>query len=260
MRENLLRRRLQQGEMAFGHMVMEFATRGLARILEAARADFVVLDMEHSGLGLEKVADQMAWFKATSVSPMVRVPALRAHFITRCLDAGALGIMVPNVETAEQAEQVVQAARYAPRGSRGLGLGGAHNDYIPPPTREYLEEANRNISVICQVESARGLENVEALAAVDGVDVLWVGHFDLTQSMGIVGEFDHPRFLEALDRVVDAARRHGRGAGIQPGSLQQAEEWRKRGFNVISFGTDVGVYRAALTEAFCSLRKWEDGV
>jgi len=254
---NLLKQRLAEGRLAVGHMLLEFGTRGVAKILEAAGVDFVLLDMEHSGMELERIGDLIAWLKATPVAPLVRVPQAEYHFIARCLDAGALGIMAPNVESVEQARVIVDAVKYAPQGRRGLGLGTAHNDYLPPVPSEYLREANANTAVICQIESLRGLQNLEAIAALPGVDVLWVGHFDLTQSMGIVGQFQHPRFLEALARVPAAARHHGKAAGVQPGSREQAAEWRKLGYNVVSFGSDIAVYRAALAGAVAAVRELE---
>jgi len=254
---NLLRQRLAEGRVAVGHMVMEFATRGLAKLLEAAGLDFVLLDMEHSGLELGRIADLIAWLKATPVAPVVRVPGSHYHFIARALDAGALGIMAPNVESVEQAGAVVEAVKYGPDGRRGLGLGTAHNDYVMPQPAAYLREANANTSVICQIESERGLENLEGIAALPGVDILWVGHYDLTQSMGIVGQFGHPRFLEALARVAGAARRHGKAAGVQPGSPEQAAEWMKLGYHAISFGSDISVYRSALAAAAAAVRKLE---
>ncbi len=257
MKPNLLRQRLASSRLAVGHMVMEFSTRGIAKLVEAAGADFALLDMEHSGIDLERIADLLAWFKATPLAPIVRVPASQHHFIARVLDAGALGVMAPNVETVEQARLIVDAAKYAPEGRRGLGLGSAHNDYLPPQPAEYLREANASTSVICQIESETGLANLEAIAALPGVDALWVGHFDLTQSMGIVGEFQHPRFLEAIARVAGTARRHGKGAGMQPGSVEQAAAWMKLGYNVISFSSDIAVYRTALASGVTAVRDME---
>ncbi|HYM11140.1 MAG TPA: aldolase/citrate lyase family protein [Bryobacterales bacterium] len=259
MKPNLLRERIAAGRVAVGHMVMEFATRGIAKIVEAAGLDFVLLDMEHSGISLDRMADLIAWFKATPVAPIVRVPAPHYHFIARVLDAGALGVMIPNVETVEQARTIVNAVKYAPEGRRGLGLGSAHNDYVPPKPVEYLREANANTTVICQIESRRGLENLEAITAVPGVDILWVGHFDLTQSLGIVAQFQNPQFLEALARVADAAHRHGKAAGIQPASREQAADWVKLGYNVVSFSSDISVYRSALAGAVEAVRQMGNG-
>jgi 2-dehydro-3-deoxyglucarate aldolase/4-hydroxy-2-oxoheptanedioate aldolase len=186
---------------------------------------------------------------------MVRVPQRHYHFLARVMDAGAAGVMVANVESAEEALEIVGAVKYAPAGRRGVALGVAHNDYVMPEVARYLREANENSVVICQIESEGGVRNAEAIAAVSGVDVLWVGHFDLTQSLGIPGEFRHERFIEALKTVVDAARRHGRSLGVQPGSRAQAEEWIALGFNVISWQSDVGVYREALQDGVKWLRE-----
>jgi 2-dehydro-3-deoxyglucarate aldolase/4-hydroxy-2-oxoheptanedioate aldolase len=246
MKENRFQRVLSQGRMPKGHMIMEFGTRGIAKILEAAGLDFVVVDMEHTGFDTERVADLMAWFKATDIAPFVRVPQGLYHFMARTMDAGALGVMVANVETPEQARGIMDSVKYPPMGRRGLGLGTAHNDYVPPDADVYFAFANRNTTVICQIESVKGVQNLDAIAATPGVDILWVGHFDLSASMGIPARFEHPDFRAALAKVVDAAHRHGKLTAIQPGNAQQAEEWLRAGFDVISWKIDFALYRTAL--------------
>ncbi|MGH9338287.1 MAG: HpcH/HpaI aldolase family protein [Acidobacteriota bacterium] len=254
MKPNLLRQRLQEGTIPVGHMVIEFGTRGLAKILESSKVDFVLLDMEHSGIELERIADLIAWLKATPVTPIVRVPTCLYHFVARCMDAGAMGIMAPNVESAEQARSLVSSVKYAPQGRRGLGLGTAHNDYVAPDSASYMNEANANTSVICQIESVTGVANLEEIAATPGVDVLWLGHFDLSSSMGIVGQFNHPEFVRALTRVPEIARRFGQAAGIQPGTHEQAQAWMRLGYNVISMGSDIAIYSSALRDSIASFR------
>jgi 2-dehydro-3-deoxyglucarate aldolase/4-hydroxy-2-oxoheptanedioate aldolase len=259
MKPNRFQRILREGGSPTGHMIMEFATRGIAKILEAANLDFVVLDMEHTGFDADRIADLIAWFKATDIAPFVRVPQGLYHFLARTMDAGALGVMVGNVETADQAKTVVDAVKYAPLGKRGVGLGTAHNDYIPPDPATYMEYANRNTTVICQIESTLGLANVDAIAATPGVDVLWVGHFDLTQSMGIPAQFSDPRFQQALHQVVEAANRHSKLAAIQPSNTQEAEEWLRAGFHFMSWKTDIALYRGALQREIQELRKLTAG-
>lgn len=255
MLSNRLQDRLRRGEVPIGHMVWEFGTRGLATIAAQADLDFVLIDMEHGAFSAAQVADLIAWFRPTPVTPMVRVPAAEYHFIARTLDAGALGVMVPNVRTPDMARTIVQAARYAPRGGRGLGLGGSVSRYqAPSDPRGCMDELNAATTVICQIESAEGLANLEAIATVPGVDVLWVGQADLSQSLGIPGAFDHPDFLSALARVIDCCQRHNLGAGIQPGSVEQAGAWRNLGFNVISYSVDTAVYGEALAASRRALR------
>jgi len=255
MKSNRFKQVLAAGGIPVGHMVLEFGTRGMPKILEAAGLDFVVVDMEHTGFTSADVADMMAWFKATPIAPFVRVPQVQYHFIARALDAGAFGIMAPNVQRATQARAIVDAARYTPLGNRGLTTGAAHTDFKSVQPREFMDQANQNTTVICQIESQGGLDDLDGIASTPGVDVLWVGHGDLSKSLSIPGQFHHPRFLDALKLVVGTARSHGLAAGIQPGSLAQAQEWMEIGFNVISYGGDLRVYLKALTEAVSAVRK-----
>jgi 2-dehydro-3-deoxyglucarate aldolase/4-hydroxy-2-oxoheptanedioate aldolase len=254
MKESRFQRVLREGGSPAGHMIMEFGTRGIARILAAADLDFVVIDMEHTGFDADRVADLLSWFQATDITPFVRVPQGLYHFIARTMDAGALGVMVGNVETAVHAQHIVNAVKYAPLGKRGVGLGTAHTDYQQPDAQAYFDFANRNTTVICQIESEQGMANLEAIAATPGVDVLWVGHFDLSQSMGIPAQFHAPRFLNAMGQVVESANRHGKLAAIQPGSLEQAAEWRAMGFHFMSWKTDIALYREALRHEIAGLR------
>jgi 2-keto-3-deoxy-L-rhamnonate aldolase RhmA len=253
-KDNRFKRVLAEGRIPVGHMIMEFGTRGVAMMLKAADVDFVLYDMEHTGFDTGHIADLTAWLKATDVAPFVRVPQPLYHFMARLMDAGVLGIMVGNVETPEMAKRIVDAVKYAPLGKRGLGLGTAHNDYVPPDPVPYLKRANENSTIICQIESPLGLANAEAIAATEGVDCLWVGHFDLSNAMGIPAEFQHPKFLDALQHVVKVAKEHGKTAGIQPGDEAQAEQWIAMGFNVLSWKTDIGVYRGALAREIRWLR------
>ncbi len=254
MKPNLIRQRLAEGKVPVGHMIMEFATRGIAKITESAGLDFVLLDMEHGGRDFGSICDLLAWFKSTPITPVVRVPATEYHFIARVMDAGAQGVMVPNVRSVEQAQRVITALRFAPDGDRGLGLGGAQNDYMRPQPVEYMTEANQSNIFLCQIESTKALAGIDDIASLPGVDNLWVGHYDLSQSMGIVGQLENPVFVDALRKVTDAAKRHGKSAGIQPGTVAQAREWMGLGFNVISYSVDHGVYSAALKADTAAIR------
>lgn len=255
MKPNRYREAIAAGRMPIGHMIMELGTRGVPKILEAADLDFVLFDMEHSGFDNERVCDLIAWSKACSFAPFVRVPQPLYHYLARTMDAGALGVMIGNVETPEAAKSIVNAVKFAPLGKRGVGLGTAHTDYVMPDVEGYFREINESSVVICQIESELGVKNAEAIAAVEGVDILWVGHYDLSVSMGIPAQFHHERFLEALRAVVTAANKYGKRLGIQPGSPEQADEWIALGFNVISWSSDIAVYRSALQSSIARLRE-----
>ena len=246
LKPNRYRQAIAEGRVPVGHMVWEFGTRGVSRLIDSTGLDFVVFDMEHSGFEIERLFDLIAYAKACTFAPFVRVPEGQYHFLARLMDAGALGVMIGNVETAEHAKYIVDSVKYAPLGRRGVGLGGAHTDYVVPDPVAYFAESNASTVVICQIESPKGVENAEAIAATPGVDILWVGHFDLSQAMGIPGQFQHPEFLANLCRVVAAARKHGKRLGIQPGTPEFLDQWMGLGFDVISWNVDTAVYRSAL--------------
>jgi 2-keto-3-deoxy-L-rhamnonate aldolase RhmA len=255
MKPNRFQQVLSEGRVPVGHMLLEFGTRGMAQILDNAGVDFVIIDTEHSAFTTAELADLVGWFKATTVAPFVRIPQIEYHLIARTLDLGVLGLMVPNVRTGAEAKAIVEAAKYLPQGKRGVIMGNAHTDFKNVNPAEQMAYSNRNTTIICQIESVEGLENLEAIATTPGVDVLWVGHFDLTNSQGIPGQFHDARFLDALQMVVDTCRKHGLGAGIQPGSLAQAQEWMALGFNIISYSGDFMVYAAAMKEAVDGVRQ-----
>src|SRR3954470_21544066 len=198
MKANTVKRALQAGERSLGTMIFEFPTTGIARIAAEAGADFVIYDMEHTGWSIETIRALMATSRAADLVPMVRVPATQYHLISRPLDVGAMGIMVPMVETEDQARLIVRSAKYTPEGSRGAGFGLAHDDYEPGDVFEKMQRSNAELLLIAQIETVTGLENADRIAAVPGIDVLWIGHFDLTNSMGIPAQFGHPDYLKAV--------------------------------------------------------------
>lgn len=255
MKANRLQEKIAAGEVPVGHMIMEFGTRGIAKMLEHADVDFVLIDTEHSPFSVADLADLMAWFKATTLAPFVRIPQIDYHFIARTLDMGALGLMIPNVKSAAEARAIVDAAKYAPLGKRGLVMNHAHTDYRPVHPPEFMDYSNRNTTIICQIESVEGLGELDAIASTPGVDMLWVGHFDLTQSLGIPGQFNHPTFHAAMRQVAETAKKHGLTAGIQPGSAAQAREWLAFGFNVLSYSADFAVYTAAVRAGVAEMRQ-----
>jgi 2-dehydro-3-deoxyglucarate aldolase/4-hydroxy-2-oxoheptanedioate aldolase len=185
---------------------------------------------------------------------MVRVPATQYHLLSRPLDAGAMGLMVPMVETAEQARVIVNSSKYPPAGGRGCAFGVSHDDFTGGDVFAKMTSANDEIFLMAQIETARGVENCEAIAAVEGIDCLWVGHFDLTASMGIAAQFDHPDFFAALDRVVAACAANGKTAGIMAGNIDAGRQWLARGFRAIAYSGDLWIYQQALAQGIGALR------
>jgi 2-dehydro-3-deoxyglucarate aldolase/4-hydroxy-2-oxoheptanedioate aldolase len=235
-------------------MVFEFFVPGIAQLAVTAGADFLIYDMEHSGAGIGTIKQQMAYCRGLPITPIVRVPSSDYHFIARVLDCGAKGIMVPMVETAEQAASIVAAAKYPPLGRRGAAFGIAHDDYSGGSVVDKMTGANAEIVVIPLIETERGAENVDAIAATPGVDVVWLGHFDMTSSLGIPGQFEHPRYTQAVNDIVAAAKRHSRAAGFMALDKAWARDYAARGFDMIAYGLDQGIYQRALAEGLSALR------
>ena len=259
LRPNPVREKLIAGEAAFGFMAFELFSPGLFSIAGQAGAEFIVLDMEHSGAGPETMKDQFAFARGTGVMPFLRVPGMAHHLIAPMLDAGAMGIMVPLVETAEQARAITDACRYRPQGRRGLAFSVAHDDYAVSDVRATLEAANRRTMVIALIESAKGIANADAIMATPGIDVGWLGHYDLTDSMGFAGDFTRTEFNAAVDTLVAACNKHGKAAGFLAGDVATAIAWRAKGFRCLAYGTDVALFRGALAQGMNALRTNEKG-
>ncbi|MGA1287248.1 MAG: HpcH/HpaI aldolase family protein [Rubrivivax sp.] len=252
---NPVRARLRRGEASFGVMAFEFFTPGLAPTLAAAGAEFVLLDCEHSGLGIEGVKAQCAHAHGAGIVPLVRIPSAQSHLVPPVLDAGALGIMMPLVESAEQARALVAACRYRPLGRRGLGFSVAHDRYTGGPALQKMQAANEAVLTIALIESARGVEQCEDIAAVPGLDMLWLGHFDLSDSLGVPGLFDDAGYLAAAARLRDAAHAAGKPIGWVAGDAVQARAALAAGFQCVCIGHEVVILRQALASAFAQARQ-----
>ena len=254
MRANKAKRTLKQGGVSIGTMFFEFNTTGIARIAANAGADFALFDTEHTGWDADTIRMLMATARAADIVPLVRVPATQYHLIARPLDLGAMGIMIPMVESQEQAQVLVRSAKYPPEGGRGAAFGVAHDDYTGGDVPEKMKRANDEVLLIGLVETVAGIENVDKIAAVDGLDVLWIGHFDLTNSMGIPGQFTHPRFLEAVDSVLEACARHGKAAGFMAADVETGTKLIGQGFRCISYSGDIWLFSQALRAGVSALK------
>ena len=252
MRKNPVKRTLADGGVALGTMVFEFATTGIARLAAGAGAEFVVFDQEHTGASLETVRMFCATARACDLVPLVRVPATEYHLLAGALDVGPMGVMVPMVESPEQARRIVDSAKYPPVGRRGVGIL-YRDDWVEGSVAATMERVNRELLLIAQIETAAGVERAEEIAAVDGIDVVWIGHYDLTASLGIPGQFEHGDYVAAVDRVLEAARGAGKPVGIMAGSLADGLWALDRGFRAIAYGGDLRLYQEALRGGLAQL-------
>ncbi|MBA2469124.1 MAG: aldolase [Chloroflexia bacterium] len=254
MRTNRVKHALAEGGVAIGTMVFEFNTPGIGRIAAQAGADFIVFDMEHTGWSIETVRMLMATSRAADTVPLVRVPATQYHLLSRPLDVGAMGLMVPMVESEEQARLIVRSARYPPDGARGAAFAIAHDDYEGGDIVAKMRSANEELLLIAQIETVAGVEEADRIAAVEGTDVLWIGHFDLTASLGIPGQFTHPDYLRAVERVLDACHRHGKSSGIMTADVENARSMLGQGFRAVAYSGDLWIYGQALKQGIDAIR------
>jgi 2-keto-3-deoxy-L-rhamnonate aldolase RhmA len=239
----------------FGHFVVEFATPGIGHILKSAGCDFALFDMEHSGFSLETVKSAIRYFEAADLPVIVRVPARDYHFIARAMDMGAEGLMLPMVGSAAEASQIINSMKYTPDGGRGVALQVAHDRYRPGAVKDKFAAANKRSTLFCQIETAEGVENADAIAALPGVDCLWVGHFDLSVSLGVPGEFGSEKFTSAIKKVAAATAKHGKSLGRLVPNVQQGVELFGQGFDFICYSGDVWVLHDALSDAIGKLRE-----
>ena len=249
-----LKQRLARRELVVGTMVFEFFTPGIAQLAASAGADFILYDMEHSGADIETIKAQCAYCRGLDIAPVVRVPVGEYHFIARVLDAGAHGIMVPMVGSADQAMRAFECMQYPPVGRRGAAFGTAHDDYLPGAPLDKIAAARAKTVLIALIETPEGVASADAIASLPGVDMLWLGHFDLTNFMGIPGQFEHPDYLAAIDRVVAAAARHGKPAGFMALDDAWASRYHALGFRVFAYGLDMQLFQKALAHGLGQLR------
>jgi 2-dehydro-3-deoxyglucarate aldolase/4-hydroxy-2-oxoheptanedioate aldolase len=249
-----LRAMCGSGRLHAGHFVIEFATPGIGQILAGAGAEFCFLDMEHSGFTFETAKAALRVLRDAGVAPLVRVPSGDYHHVARALDCGAEGIMMPMVGTAGQAAALVRHARYWPDGARGCAFGIAHDDYRLGPPAAKMAAANARTTVVALIETAEGARNADAIAATPGLDCIWVGHFDLSASLGVPGEFGSEAYRAAQDAICAAARRYGKALGKLVASMAEAEQAVADGFTLICYGGDVWLLQAAIAEGVRGIR------
>jgi 2-keto-3-deoxy-L-rhamnonate aldolase RhmA len=235
------RQRVRNRELLLGQFVLELFTPGIGPMLAACGLDFVIFDMEHGRCDIALLSEMVASCRGSDIFPIARVPDAAFAPLSRVLDLGARGVLVPRVETRQQAEDIVSQLKYAPQGRRGVALGIAQ-DLYRAGNAEFFAQANEETCVILLLETEKAFANLDEIISVPGVDVAWVGHYDLTVSMGIPTQFEHPRLLAAMDALVAACERHGVAPGFLPPTPESAVHWIQKGFRLISLGSDIGVF------------------
>lgn len=244
LRENRLKRALAEGKAVFG-LLSSIPSPLVVEMIGCAGFDFVILDMEHVCVNPETLENMVRAAECTGMTALVRVPDASPGAILRALDCGALGVVVPHVCSRAEAGQAVAASRYHPLGCRGIS-GGRTTGFGTIGLAEYFERANAEIMVVAMIEDREGVDNIDAILSVEGIDMVLEGAVDLSQSFGKPGQPQDGEVRAAIDRMADACGRHGVHFCAVPRSAEQMLGWKARGVRACLLGDDRGVGFRAL--------------
>lgn len=249
-------KKLRGGNLAIGISIRQWRTTDIGRLLKPTDVDWVNIDMEHGSMTVDQTAALAIACQDSNITPLVRVPGLEHHHATRVLDNGAMGVIFPHVETPEDAARLVGYCKYPPVGHRSVVGRMVHFDYRAIPSNEIAEKANLETMVVIMLETPKGIDNANAIAAVPGVDVITIGPGDLSAEMGIPGQFDDPQFLDAIAANIAACKRHGVIAGCGNGPRPElVRTFIEEGVRYVQAGGDVNFMAAGAAGAVKSFRR-----
>jgi len=239
MRVNRTKQLLREGQTVLGCGLGQFRSPEIPKLYAAAGLDWTFIDTEHGCFDLETVQDLIRTALLTSLTPIVRVGDLQYSLVARALDMGAEGIIFPRVESPEMLERAVAWTKFPSQGLRGYGLVAPQVGYGTQSFSEIIAHLNENVLVVLQIETRKAVERCHELLSVPGIDIVMVGPADLSISLGVPGEFDHPQMITAITGVMECCRSHGIYPGIQCRTLPMAKAWKQRGMKFIGCGNDI---------------------
>jgi 2-keto-3-deoxy-L-rhamnonate aldolase RhmA len=245
--ESPVKKKLRAGLPVFGALI---ATNSVESATQTANLgfDFLWMEMEHSPITLETLRYVVLATRGLPALPFARVPANELWMAKRVLDVGVSGVIFPFTSTPELARQAVAACRYPPHGRRGSGADLARFGW--PDADRYFDSADENVTVIAMVEEARAVENIEEIAATPGIDVLFIGTYDLSFSLGLRGEQDHPKLREAVDKVIEAGRRHKKFLGRTAFDPHKVKGYLDQGFRFLTAPSEIAFLKAGVKQYF----------
>ena len=251
---NPIQQALKSGRSVIGTMIVQLRAPAFIQLFAAYGLEFFIIDMEHGSYSLETAADLIQVARLAGITPLVRLNEPHYHVISRLLDAGAQGIMTPRVETVEKVHKLLTASHYPPQGERGFSRLAAHINYAEVDVAAYVEYANQNLVNLIQIETARGVEEIESLITVPGVDGVIVGMEDLALSLGLGGDTRHALAVKMLDRIVTACEKHHVPWGLHLADVERLEQWIQRGMQLVTFSSDVWMFQQVLGSGVPLLR------
>jgi 4-hydroxy-2-oxoheptanedioate aldolase len=240
--------KLRAGQAAFGTMIRLIRSPAVAPMAKHAGFDLIMLDMEHGPYTFETLSDTALSGKALGLAVMVRVPELARSYVSRALDCGVDGVMVPMIETGAQAQMLADWAKFPPFGKRGLGSAGGHTMYAKPAdTAAFVSAADRQTITIAQVETITGANNADEIAAVEGIDALVVGPNDLAMSLHKPGQLSGPEQDKAIQKIADAAKKHGKIFGMHAGTAF-LKRWVSQNMTLVINSMDMDVLSSGFAQ------------
>lgn len=246
MNTELLRNKLKKGETAIGIMLSEMYVPNIVRLLAGCGYDYLLIDCEHGYFDMTQVANLVAVADGAKIPVIVRVTQPSRTNITKYLDMGAQGILLSDVTGRADAERLASLCRYAPEGNRGVSTFRAHTGYSNGDVGQIMRSANDRVIVICQIESPETVENIDEITSIPGVDGVLIGPNDLSQHMGIFGEYQHPRMVEAMKNVAASARKNGKWSGVITANTGLLTMGRDFGMTCFSVGSELNaIYNGA---------------
>lgn len=253
---NPIRAAIDHGEVQLGTWVTLIRNPAILSLLKSAGLDFARVDMEHTALTIDTVADMALLARALQFPIAVRPPKANREWITRLLDVGLWNLHCPQVESAAHAAEIVAASRYAPRGLRGnAGVSPATEFELTGTVTERRAFANRQVFVTVMLETDAAFADLDAIAAMDGIDALTLGPADLAQDLGVAGTPEEARVLdERRDLILAAAKRHGKTCAMLASSFEQVQQWKQAGALLLAYSSDAEILRNGFAQAMARIK------
>jgi len=250
--EGKLREKLEKGQPVIGSF-LKITDPAVVEIMGRAGFDFAIIDMEHGPITVESAQNMIRAAEVVGISPIIRVSENDPVAILRSLDIGAEGVEVPQIRNAEDAEVMASAARYFPMGERGVCRYVRAASYSSMESSKYFEMANKRTVTIGHLEGSEAVKNVEEIMSVDGLDILFIGPYDLSQSVGVPGQVTHPEVLRQMEKVIKAASAKGKMVGTFADDVSAAKRWLNAGVMYVAISVDVGIFYNACRDMVDSL-------
>jgi 2-dehydro-3-deoxyglucarate aldolase/4-hydroxy-2-oxoheptanedioate aldolase len=241
-------------DLRLGTLIMEFTSPGIGDIAKDAGCDFVFVDMEHSGFGFDTIKSLLKYLDAAGLPALVRTPSNAYIELAMACDMGAKALSVPHLRGVEDARTILSHIKFPPEGKRGVALGIAHDRYRSGGGVESMAAANRSLAFYPTIEDIETVAEVDEIVALDGVDGILIGHNDLSASMGLHGQYEHPDFVAALAEIEAACTRHGKSYVRVAFTLEDGVEYARSGVDMLIYSGDIWLYKAALAGGLAELR------